>query len=1115
MTRTSHVVGWTALLAVLFRLLHFPWRPDFLAALSFGSGAENLPEEVSFVKGFSLDTPTPAIKSLFLDSEKSVPSLDSRRGASEPFDLASIAVAVLNNTHFVEAVRAGKSSTGSSGSSSWAQQSLQDLGRMVEPVYMPPREEYRMRIDRSHVFFLVVQKMSETSSLEDEYRDDVYFNFSSTELPVEGGWPSDVATGSEEDIMSFLNRSHDAMNADQLNVTEFMRRIPQPKPREPLAYIQIPEGSEIRSLTSTGEAQGVPSMVFVLVDTPTFEERWKEIPDVQMCKPREWVYLTGDEPSTPFVESGAALKRNSTASGDRKKQTQGGALELECGSLRKQRIQKIETLSVFVYDKNMVFLEKVPLHLPFTPRSFTAVVDQPLPQSSRASAQRGTPIVRFIAIGNATDAFFQFELKDRGDSTFLDRRFDIVYRGEVPTERCPVTELLDAAKGTHAGGVYESGGAGHWFRRWTGYSRQDNSSMAHRISAGGVEQQKETSTSQPRSSRRRLSRQKNVLSSEEVDPPHHLAGPGRIVGHSSLLLTISTFGSPTFLRYRRRIRESPKTEMKRQRKTKYSEEWLREASEAEARTWRAPSGFEPVYTCDGFWSLEDFVSGPVDVVSLMPLTPPSASPRHLRSSVDVPSEAGREEVEPDSTGEGGVEGGDEDQDEVGEGESVSEVLGKMVRHFAPKTRSDEEEERAESPGADEDNNEGSDDLHIPSHELPTATANETGAIPMTPEENMNTSSVGDIDAAQRGRYRKKSRVPRGTPAAAVLLISGRTWAWRYRLVLWDDFVGEPELPWSHERLYMMEGDIEGKNRRFVDRDAPPWLSNEGLLMILSSLMGFAYVVLWLVGLLLQFIHNWRRNSVDGYSFDKNVYNLVGYTAYSVYTIASMAIEKALHMTITVEWADIFFAVLALLITIAIEVQIVLHIRRIGGYACLPLEQRHWTLTAVLCGGMVFTLGLHCTLAAFGYMPWITLTPVEVDDDPGEGSAGSQFAYSVMSYLGYLKVLSTLLKHLPQVVLNQALKSTKGNLPKLSLSIVCIGWNILLVAQHLYHMRFTSTRTAEGEAGTELSGSQGGKAAGVLGTASFPPVEKPNGEVEEVTDERAPLVGPSNSENTEN
>ncbi|ELR24573.1 cystinosis, nephropathic, putative [Acanthamoeba castellanii str. Neff] len=67
-----------------------------------------------------------------------------------------------------------------------------------------------------------------------------------------------------------------------------------------------------------------------------------------------------------------------------------------------------------------------------------------------------------------------------------------------------------------------------------------------------------------------------------------------------------------------------------------------------------------------------------------------------------------------------------------------------------------------------------------------------------------------------------------------------------------------------------------------------------VLSILSDVCGWVYFVAWSVSFYPQIYRNWSRKSVVGLSFDFVVYNLLGFTCYSIYMLPGCAKPQHQH-----------------------------------------------------------------------------------------------------------------------------------------------------------------------------------------------------------------------------
>ena len=143
---------------------------------------------------------------------------------------------------------------------------------------------------------------------------------------------------------------------------------------------------------------------------------------------------------------------------------------------------------------------------------------------------------------------------------------------------------------------------------------------------------------------------------------------------------------------------------------------------------------------------------------------------------------------------------------------------------------------------------------------------------------------------------------------------------------------------------------------------------KGALFYLSVIFGWIYFVAWSVSFYGQVIENSRRHSVSGLNFDFEIYNLVGFTTYTIYNIRGF-IDDNLG-TGTVQIQDIIFSSHALILTLVTICQI-----------------------------------LHY------YDP-------HVKED-------RKYIFNSLVYMGWCKVFISLIKYIPQVISNYKRKSTIG------------------------------------------------------------------------------------------
>ena len=187
-----------------------------------------------------------------------------------------------------------------------------------------------------------------------------------------------------------------------------------------------------------------------------------------------------------------------------------------------------------------------------------------------------------------------------------------------------------------------------------------------------------------------------------------------------------------------------------------------------------------------------------------------------------------------------------------------------------------------------------------------------------------------------------------------------------------------------------------------------FLEEKDGLYYLSHVWGWIYFVAWSVSFYGQVIENYRRRSVSGLNFDFEIYNLVGFTTYTIYNIRGYISDNL--GTGTIEIQDIVFAVHALTLTLITIIQIL--------YYFDPKDK----LQTVS----------HITITIILVMIWGAVLLVIVESgleyyDP-HVKENRKYVFNSLVYMGWCKVFISLIKYIPQVISNYKRKST-------------IGWNI--------------------------------------------------------------------------
>lgn len=205
---------------------------------------------------------------------------------------------------------------------------------------------------------------------------------------------------------------------------------------------------------------------------------------------------------------------------------------------------------------------------------------------------------------------------------------------------------------------------------------------------------------------------------------------------------------------------------------------------------------------------------------------------------------------------------------------------------------------------------------------------------------------------------------------------------------------------------------------------------------LSAAIGYIYFVAWSVSFYPQVLSNFRRRSTVGLSPDFCVLNVIGFACYATYNVAffySKTIQdlyKKRHgedAEITVQSNDVAFALHAFILSSVTVLQIMYYG---GGIKSLKVSKP-------------IRVAIFCILVICAVYPILTVNvaTTQYKNDPTHAKyhSDNNFVLERFNWLDYLYLLSfvkigiSLIKYIPQVILNYRRKSTVG------WSI----WNILL------------------------------------------------------------------------
>lgn len=186
------------------------------------------------------------------------------------------------------------------------------------------------------------------------------------------------------------------------------------------------------------------------------------------------------------------------------------------------------------------------------------------------------------------------------------------------------------------------------------------------------------------------------------------------------------------------------------------------------------------------------------------------------------------------------------------------------------------------------------------------------------------------------------------------------------------------------------------------------------LSIVSSLLGWIYTILWSLSFYPQAILMYRHKTVAGFSLDFAHLNFLGFLCYTLFnlsfllsaTVQQQYKDRHHGSPNVVRWNDAVFALHALALTAIQVVQVWWYPRergqRISRFARLSM-----------LGIAIIVLGAV-----------LLVIPDGARTAKGKGTFSLQYL-DLVNLFSYIKLYITLVKYLPQVLLNRQRKSTKG------------------------------------------------------------------------------------------
>lgn len=173
--------------------------------------------------------------------------------------------------------------------------------------------------------------------------------------------------------------------------------------------------------------------------------------------------------------------------------------------------------------------------------------------------------------------------------------------------------------------------------------------------------------------------------------------------------------------------------------------------------------------------------------------------------------------------------------------------------------------------------------------------------------------------------------------------------------------------------------------------------------VVSSIIGYVYFLCWSVSFYPQIISNWKRKSTQGLSADFCGLNVLGFACYASYNLC-FYYSPQIHQEykrrhdgseVTVQSNDVAFAVHAFILSTITFCQI-------GYYSGWRALQPH-RLIGIIMFCIVSVCIVGCLMVLSGQYDWL------------------DFLYM----LSFVKVIISLIKYIPQMILNFQRKSTIG------------------------------------------------------------------------------------------
>ena len=183
------------------------------------------------------------------------------------------------------------------------------------------------------------------------------------------------------------------------------------------------------------------------------------------------------------------------------------------------------------------------------------------------------------------------------------------------------------------------------------------------------------------------------------------------------------------------------------------------------------------------------------------------------------------------------------------------------------------------------------------------------------------------------------------------------------------------------------------------------MATHGFLNVLSAILGYIYCIVWSCTSIPQFITNFRRKSVAGYSIEFLVLNMIGFVFYCVFVWGGSYFQRHYGLTESITIQDKFFATCGSIVTFSIGAQ---------AFIFYPKTRTgEFRFINIVFGILLVAFGAYNILLGIGgFLPWFS-------------KHETPYTFSVIHYFGFGKSFCSLVKYIPQVLLNIQRQSTVG------------------------------------------------------------------------------------------